>query len=544
MLIVRVFDKKTHNKPRPHTTKKSTYLLHDMKSACKKFKWEPQKTPFTYLLSGNLSPTIKGFAIPLSFSYSNQQVNYSYTNPFRQFEIAPSYKWVKLYIGTANMSFSPNTFSGQKFKGFGAELTPDGPFKISFMYGQLQKAMFADSAQNQEAAYKRMGYGAKMSYTTKKQYMFGFTFFKAKDDPNSLGEVIDLAAKENLTTEFSFNGTLASNIKVSALYALSQFSDDHNALTEKPKGLVPILTSFMMTNNAATSYFRSYKIAANYRWIGFGYERIDPGYQSLGTYYSNSDLENFTINANYSFAGIGIGGNFGVQRNDLDGIKESSAKRLVWALNANWQASQQISMSVNYSNFTSFTNIRTISELNEITPLDYVDTLSFSQLSQSADYALTWTLPEKNGKRQNISYMFNFQDAKDVKYEGTLQGMKGYNQALTYSNILKSEDSYTIGLTSTIQQAVEQQNHLLGLTVSQGTSVYQKQITIRNSLSYNLEISKQNPQIHIINLRSSANYAYQKKHNFGANLIQQARFLPDTKNRYNLSFSLTYAYNF
>jgi len=109
---------------------------------------EPHRTPFTYLLSGNLSPIVKGFAVPLSFSYSNQQVNHSYSNPFNQFIIAPSYKWVKLHIGTANMSFSPNTFSGQQFKGFGADLTPNNPFKISFMYGQLRKAMFADSAQN------------------------------------------------------------------------------------------------------------------------------------------------------------------------------------------------------------------------------------------------------------------------------------------------------------------------------------------------------------------------------------------------------------
>ncbi len=510
---------------------------------------EPQKTPFTYLLSGNLSPVIKGFAVPLSFSYSNQEVNYSYTNPFKQFEIAPSYKWVKLYIGTASMSFSPNTFSGQQFKGFGADLTPDGPFKISFMYGQLKKAMLADSTLSQEASYRRMGYGSKMSYT-KNQHSFGFTFFKAKDDPASLDKLnpsdehIYSPAQENLTTEFSYNGTVAPNVKLSANYALSQYNSDHTALSEKPKGLIPILTSFMMSNNTATSYFRSYKLGLNYRWVGIGYERIDPGYQTMGTFFSNNDMENVTVNANYQFSKVSIGGNFGIQRNDLNSVKETSAKRMVWAINSNWQTSEQINMSANYSNFTSFTYIRPISEINDLEPLDYTDTLSFSQLSQSADYMLSWTGPAKDGTRQNLSYIFNFQDAKDIKHEGKLQGLKTYNQSLSYSVSLKSEDNYAFGINSAIQKSVDQLSHLLGVSISQGTSVYKKEIKIRNALSYNVEISKDTPKIHIFNLRSSATYTYKKNHNFSANLIQQARFLKETKNKYTLVFSLTYAYNF
>jgi len=516
---------------------------------------EQHRLPFTYLLSGNLSPVIKGFAFPLSFSYSNQQVNYGYVNPFNQFEIAPSYKWVKLYIGTSNMSFSPNTFSGQQFKGFGADLTPDGPFKISFMYGQLRNAVRADSILNREASFRRMGYGSKMSYS-KNQHTYGFIFFKAKDDPKSLNrfnhfseynptvEHTNLHAKENLTTEFSYTGLIAPDLRLSANYALSQFNSDHTAFSEKPKGIIPILTSFMMSSNTATSYHRSYKLGLNYRWIGIGYERIDPGYQTLGTFFSNNDMENFTINTNYQFSKINIGGNFGVQRNDLLNVKESSAKRFVWAINTNWQTSNQINMGANYSNFTSFTYIRPISEINDLPPFDFIDTLSFSQLSQSADYVLSWAFPERKSGRQNLSYMFNFQDAKDMKYEGRLQGMKAYNQSLFYSVSLPNENSYAVGLNSTIQNTIERHSHLLGVTVSQGTSIYNKQIRIRNALSYNVEISKDAPKIHIFNLRSSAIYTYEKNHNFSANIIQQARFFPNAKNRYSLVFSLGYGYNF
>jgi len=508
---------------------------------------EPHLTPFSYLLSGNLSPVIRGFAVPLSFSYSNQRVNYSYVNPFNRFELAPSFRWVKLYIGRANMNFSPNTFNGQQFNGFGAELTPDGPFRISFMYGQLRRAALADSATNREASFRRIGFGSRMTYTHN-QHVFGFTFFKAKDDPSSLERLMEqsefpqplpIPAKENLVTEFSYNGALTPNVRISAVYALSQFNHDHTAPRQRARGVVPFLTSFMMTNTAATSLYRSLRLAINYRWIGFAYERIDPGYQSLGTFFSNNDMENFTINANHQFSRFGIGGNFGVQRNDLLNLKETSALRLVWSVNTNWQTSEQISMTANYSNFTSFTNIRPISELNENNPFDFVDTLSFSQVSQSADYALNWNIG-----RQNISYMFSFQDARDVRYQGTLQGMRMFNQSLSYSTTLDSESTYTIGLSSTIQQMESGQSHLIGLIVSQSRTLFQSEIRIRNSFSYNFEINRQNPSVHIFSLRTTATYTYRKRHQFSANIIQQARFLSQAQNRYHLIFTLSYAYNF
>jgi hypothetical protein len=88
------------------------------------------------------------------------------------------------------------------------------------------------------------------------------------------------------------------------------------------------------------------------------------------------------------------------------------------------------------------------------------------------------------------------------------------------------------------------QSHLIGLVVSQGTSVLENQIRIRNSLSYNFEISRQNPSMHIFNLRTTATYTYRNTHNFSASIVQQARFLPQSPNRFIIAFTFGYAYNF
>lgn len=61
-----------------------------------------RRSPFSYVLNGNLSLNKGAFSIPLSFTYSEQ--DRSVSQPFNQFGIAPSYKWVNIYAGYNNVS--------------------------------------------------------------------------------------------------------------------------------------------------------------------------------------------------------------------------------------------------------------------------------------------------------------------------------------------------------------------------------------------------------------------------------------------------------
>jgi len=47
--------------------------------------------PYALVVTGNLSASLYGMSIPLSFAWSNNQ--WTYTQPFNQFSISPSYKW-------------------------------------------------------------------------------------------------------------------------------------------------------------------------------------------------------------------------------------------------------------------------------------------------------------------------------------------------------------------------------------------------------------------------------------------------------------------
>src|SRR5688500_5438389 len=83
---------------------------------------ESRRDPYSYFLTGNINFGLYGWNVPLSFSLSNQNV--SFQQPFNQYSIHPSYKWITAHVGYTSMMFSPYTLSGHIFKGAGVDLTP------------------------------------------------------------------------------------------------------------------------------------------------------------------------------------------------------------------------------------------------------------------------------------------------------------------------------------------------------------------------------------------------------------------------------------
>ena len=67
--------------------------------------------PFTWNLYGNFTAAIYSVALPFSFIVN--QYSRSYTSPFTQFGISPTYKWAKLHLGYRYVPMSPFTFDGQ-----------------------------------------------------------------------------------------------------------------------------------------------------------------------------------------------------------------------------------------------------------------------------------------------------------------------------------------------------------------------------------------------------------------------------------------------
>ena len=348
------------------------------------------RAPFSWFASGNLSIGLLGWRLPFSYQVSNQ--SRSYSQPFNQYGVTPTYKWVKLYAGWSNVNFSQYTLSGYPFLGGGVELSPKN-WKVTILYGQFKKAVAYDFEKESDLymSYKRMGFGAKVGYE-KNGYGIAATIFKAKDVVNSLQyipETTALQAMEGTVVSLQAKAPILKIFTLSGEYALSGIT--RNILSEE-KAQNEIQTkfpSFLLKQRVTTEFFSAYKTSLAFNKkifsIAANYERIQPGYITLGAYYFNNDFENITLAPQVRFlkSKLNISLNGGLQHNNIDHKKLTTTKRVIGSTNISFVPNKHWLLNASYSNFTSFSRNRPNTDPFYVyTP---ADTLRFFQVSQSAN---------------------------------------------------------------------------------------------------------------------------------------------------------------
>src|SRR5262245_28635010 len=66
--------------------------------------------PFNYVLSG--SPVISLYCMQVPFSFVIGKQQSSFMQPFNQFGLSPTYKWITVHGGYRNLTYSPLTLAG------------------------------------------------------------------------------------------------------------------------------------------------------------------------------------------------------------------------------------------------------------------------------------------------------------------------------------------------------------------------------------------------------------------------------------------------
>ncbi|TND07898.1 MAG: hypothetical protein FD123_2888 [Bacteroidetes bacterium] len=357
-----------------------------------------RRDPFNWFFNGNVTMNFLDVSLPFTYSYTNRKS--SYTQPFNIQGVTPTYKWAKGYGGFTSMNFSPYTLSGHIFLGGGIELSPKH-WKFSGMYGRLKKAVEYDALTSSDAgiSYKRMGYGGKIGYEKNSQGL-ALTYFAAHDDATSLLFIppgAQISPMENAVVSLAGKTLLWKKLRLEAEYALSGLTQNTNpsdSLGEAVKNKLPVI--FCARPNS--QFFDAVKSSAGWQGKDYGislnYERIAPGYQTLGAYFFNNDLENITVAPNFFFwkGKLNLSANSGLQRNNLDGTKLNTTKRWVNSVNLSCQPSLKWNITASYSNFSSFTR-----QLPQTDPFYQVtlDTLNFYQLTQQANFSSGYRFGKK-----------------------------------------------------------------------------------------------------------------------------------------------------
>ncbi|PWJ42706.1 hypothetical protein [Sediminitomix flava] len=518
---------------------------------------EDRRSPYTYVLNGNIAASLYGISIPISLSYSNQNFDYTYPQPFNQISLHPSYKNVRTHIGYVNMSFSPYTYQGYTFAGFGTEVTLNDHWDVKAFYGRFHKAIEYDSLNQNDnlvGSYKRNGFGTQINYQSGNN-RYGFSLFSAKDEENSLQnslDFIDVKPLSNIVLGVNISQSIAQKIFFQGEVALSSMNRDNRVTEEVSDNPFSFLG---YRNTSATNLYVAFNTGLSYTGkgyvVGVRYERVAPEYETLGAYYFNNDLENITTNASVQlFEGkVSVSTNVGLQRDNIAETKHSDMERLVGSMNLGWQIHPKLQLSTSYSNFRTYTNVRPIDEsFTTLSEYDVLDTLQFTQIAETANISSSWQIQTSKTLSKNLNVNFSWQQSSDEQplidsYTST--SMYNLN---TVFGIRDRERNYAIsfGANASLNQSPESNVKTYGPNCSFTKSFFERKLQTRYAMSWNGVETEGELTNQVMNFRSSANYSLKEKHNFQLSGVLVSRNVKNSNDQTASEFTvtLTYAYNF
>lgn len=375
---------------------------------------ENRQAPFTYTLSANAN--IKLFDkvnAPFSFVFNGQNttssnpfnldaIKESLKNRFVRVGISPKYEWATVHLGHRSMNFSSLTYANQTFYGVGTELNP-GKFRFAALRGLMPTAEPVDLSLfevNQEV-FNRRATTIKVGYGDDQKF-FDIIAMKGEDrweDYRVNADSSLVAPQENLVLGINTRLQLLKSLSARLEMASSAFSTNKLATTDQPNQFPHpgLLLDANSSTNVSTALNGGWQFQGKTFSLGMDYQRFAPGYQTMGVYYFNDDLQNVTVNMGFNFAKIQLNVNLtgGIQTNNLDNSKPTTVSRNIGAANVTWSKSN-FQANLSYNNFSN--------------SIDYVlnpslDSLNAVVITENLQATTSYTLSSAGGTKHSFSLM-------------------------------------------------------------------------------------------------------------------------------------------
>lgn len=384
---------------------------------------DPRQQPFTLTLAGAPVLSLYGVELPFRLFLSNHQRRVQ--QPFSQFGISPEYRWVKLHLGYSDLFFSPYTLANHRFLGAGVELNP-GKLRFGAAYGRFQKTISQEvlnAVPDEDAylleepvpAYRRNAWAVKLGVGSERTYV-DLILLRGRDEPESIDSLENqrLRPTENTVAGLSFSVGLGPHLTWTANTAASGFSRDLSsdtiALEDLPAaGLLEQLLNPRESTNLTFAGDTRLAYRKDAFSLGLQYRRIDPGYQSMGAYFFQTDLEEYNLQTTFALAKgkFVFSGLLGLQRDNLYQLRNTTGRRVIGNASANWNPGRHFGLTANYTNFGITQDPTEVATL--------ADTLLLRQVSHNLTVAprLTWGNTERRHLISLVGGWFALADLRE-----------------------------------------------------------------------------------------------------------------------------------
>lgn len=451
-----------------------------------------EQKKFDYRLSANLLLTYKGIKFPITYSLSNGRSFGGYNFPsfrtpsFNNLGMSPTYKWVKIHLGHRTMSFTPYTYDGLRFKGFGAELTPN-KFQLLIFSGKLYQTSISDLSLKNGISDppERKAWGSLFGYKSEVTEISGIIF--QANDNKITQSLTEFKPKENTIISVKGKKKIMNDFELSFEKSFSAFNRDANEQAIQIQTHQTAYNLFgLFTKRASSIYREATKASLSYSNESFNasyhYEEIAKGYKTLGSNFFDNGYTSNTISSSFQpLDKLQVNTEGGVRTDRFYGEKTNNASRLILNLQSSYQFSEKFSSTFNISNFK---NTQKLYQKNTTNFL--IDSVSLALVNFNVSTSSTYLFGKE--KSQMISGLFSLQKSNSINKDTVSTQVLNLNYLynLTYNQKLDKVNyqfnaSYINNLSSGLKAHIINFNALRQQELN-------KYINLENSIIYNYSI--------------------------------------------------------
>ncbi|GAB5518336.1 MAG: hypothetical protein RhofKO_05870 [Rhodothermales bacterium] len=369
-----------------------------------------RRAPATLQAYANVPFNVLGFRSGINLLYSTDESRVRQS--VNKLGFSGTWRWVALGAGDVAPTFSKYSLSGVTIRGGMLQLTP-GPFMLGAAAGRSRRAIESTTeARLGRAAFEQWIYAAQVGFGKKEGTHFHLIGVVGRDDTLSVADAGEVLPEENLSITPDIGLRLFKGaFQLQASATVSAFTrDTRSTAVDDELDLPEVLTNLFTPRTGSrldAAGEASMRLNLKNGGLRATYERVQPGFQSLGLARTRSDQESIRIQPQLRLFNrrFNVGGNVATFRNNLLGNRASTMERLQVGLNT--QARLTTWLMVNVS-FNQLANTNTPTDLAAPGALS----LRQDQLSQTVLVSPTVTV-RKGNSSHSVSLSGSYQQMED-----------------------------------------------------------------------------------------------------------------------------------
>ena len=283
----------------------------------------------------NLSTNFSLFGLRSGFNMVYSTDNNQLRQSMNRMNFHSTWRWLTITAGTASPQFSKYSLSGVTVTGGMIQIEP-GVFSLTFAGGRSQKAKdFSEKPGFRQPAFERWMYASRIGIGKKDRSGFWLSAVYAYDVVNPDENPEGILPAENLSLSPEFNlSFFKGKFRLLSHVTVSAFTRDQTSTKLDIEGSdVPDLITENFNVYTSTRFDYAGEVSARFVIghvrIDGTYERIQPGFQSLGLGHIRSDQELYRVRSQLRFfrGKLNLSGNYTEGSNNLMASKISTMYR-------------------------------------------------------------------------------------------------------------------------------------------------------------------------------------------------------------------------